>query len=104
MTIAKVLIQVVFAFESFVLAFRGTEIADMRCFLLVGGFVSDVDITTVVIPFARLDRARVYSVEGSFGVLLQHVLCLEDLLTDATGMLTLRHDWFPWHPIEYADP
>lgn len=73
MTVANVLIQVVFAFESFVLAFRGTEIADMQGLLLMSGLVSDVDITTVVSPFAGLDRARVYSVEGALAVLLQHV-------------------------------
>lgn len=73
MTVAEVLTQVVFTFESFVLAFRGTEIADMEGSLLVGRLVSDVDIATVVSPFARFDRARVCSVEGAFGVLLQHV-------------------------------
>lgn len=103
MTVAEVLIQVVFAFESFILAFRGTEIADMQRLLLMSGLVSDVDITTVVSPFAGLNRARVYSVEGAFGVLLQHFRRPEDLLTDAAGIFEFRHDRLPWHPSKWME-
>ena len=92
----------VFALESFVMAFRGTKIADVQGPKLVGGFMSDVDITTVVRSFARFDRAGVYSVEGAFGVLLKHVRCLENLLTDAASISEFRHAGFPRHPTRWA--